>query len=303
MGPRCSEGMRLRVGRLVVAALLAVSCAAPTGRALGPATPAPLPSREPASLAELPWERDVIDGLRREGIDVALVGGSKFESMLGPRLPARVFIVRPGEQGADVLLLDRSLGSVGVCTSQKDNGSWADTFTIDGRVVSRAEGSQRALYSVSDRFFVQAFGERFDEALRKVLVTLRPPCVPAASDATRSVPGCPRTVSTDASGVTSTDGRFGMAGETYASATAVNDSFVLVRRGAAVGDQATVTFPQVGSSAPASSVWYGVTASPRQTPWGSAAFALGVKPIGFANSCWRVLIDGVDTGIVLAIGP
>lgn len=127
--------------------------------------------------------------------------------------------------------------------------------------------------------------------------------MPSGPTQSRSVAGCPRTVTVDPAGVITGDRAFGVLGDTYASWAAVNDSFVLVRRGAAAGEQVTVTFQQLGSSAPATSVWYGVSATPRQTPWGSATFTLGVKPIGFANSCWRVLVDGVDTGLVLAIGP
>ena len=64
----------------------------------------------------------------------------------------------------------------------------------------------------------------------------------------------------------------------------------------------TVFFDNVGSRAPASSVWYEVTAEPLANPWGNVAFRIGVKPIGFANSCWRVRTDLGDTGIVLEIG-
>ena len=38
------------------------------------------------------------------------------------------------------------------------------------------------------------------------------------------------------------------------------------------------------------------------TAWGGAAFQFGWKPIAFEDSCWRLIVDEVDTGIVLAIG-
>jgi hypothetical protein len=141
---------------------------------------APAPSREPATLPELPWEREIVEGLRREGIALTLIGGSKFEAELGPRLPARVFIVRAGAggEGADVLLLDRAMREITVCALQKDppTSYWSYTVSVDGRVVWRGEGTQHVLHSVSDRFFVVAIGERFDAAIRRVLGTTRPRC-------------------------------------------------------------------------------------------------------------------------------
>lgn len=114
---------------------------------------------------------------------------------------------------------------------------------------------------------------------------------------------CPLTRSTDASGVLTVDGQVGILDRTYASSAAVNEAFVMVRRGAVVGDRASVEFRQVGTSAPATWVAYGVGAEPYRSPWGDAAFRLGVKPIGFANSCWRLIVNASDTGIVLRIGP
>ncbi len=128
----------------------------------------------------------------------------------------------------------------------------------------------------------------------------------------QSLPGiaCPRTRSTDASGVITSDERTGIIDSTHANATQVNDAFVMVRRGASVGQSVGVEFRQLGTSAPATSVAYTVTAEPRPTPaglratpWDGAAFKLGVKPIGFANSCWRLIVVGADTNLVVQIGP
>lgn len=106
------------------------------------------------------------------------------------------------------------------------------------------------------------------------------------------------------------DGQVGILDRTDMNASALNDAFVMVRRGAAVGDRAAVEFRQIGTGAPASSVSYTVAADPRPTrpgvvatPWDGAAFKLGVKPIGFANSCWRLIVNGADSGIVLFVGP
>ncbi len=122
---------------------------------------------------------------------------------------------------------------------------------------------------------------------------------PAASFA----PDCPRTRTTDATGVITSNGTIGIVGDTQMSSTAFNDFFLMVRRGANTGDRASIQFTQIGSSAPATSVSYGVGAEPSRTPWGDVAFKLGVKPIGFENSCWRLLVDGTDSGIVLFVAP
>lgn len=152
--------------------LLIVACS-PNVVTSSPSPSPAAPSREPASLPEFPWEREIVDGLRREGIDLGLIGGSKFETLLGPRLPARVFIVRAGAggAGADVLYLDRPMGEIRVCSTQGNDGFWTYTVLVNGQVVSRGGGSQYVLYSMNDRFFAQAIGEGFDAALRKALGT------------------------------------------------------------------------------------------------------------------------------------
>jgi hypothetical protein len=128
----------------------------------------------------------------------------------------------------------------------------------------------------------------------------------------QSLPGiaCPRTRSTDASGVITSDDRTGILDSTFASATQVDDAFVMVRRGAGVGQRVAVELRQLGTSAPAARVAYTVATEPRPTPagvratpWDGVAFKLGVKPIGFANSCWRLIVDGADTNLVVQIGP
>lgn len=117
---------------------------------------------------------------------------------------------------------------------------------------------------------------------------------------------CSRTRGADPSGVITTNGVLGIVRETYASAADLNGAFLMVRRGSTIGQRVEVKFQQVGSTAPASWVMYGVAAEPWRTPpagWGDLVFRLGVKPIGFENSCWRLLVDGADTGLVLFVGP
>jgi len=116
--------------------------------------------------------------------------------------------------------------------------------------------------------------------------------------------GCPRTRTTDASGVITSNGLIGMVGTTQGTASnALTDAGTfgwLVRNGAKLGESVAVTFQQIGRGhAPASSVSYGIPAVPRQTAWGDIAFDMHYKPIGFADSCWRLFVNGVDSGIVL----
>lgn len=117
--------------------------------------------------------------------------------------------------------------------------------------------------------------------------------------------GCPRTRTTDHSGVITTTGLVGITGTTVGRASDIDGSFGwMVRRGATtVGQRVAVVFRQIGSSAPASSVSFDIPAVPHQTAWGDLAFSMGYKPIGFANSCWRLIVDGADSGIVLFVGP
>ena len=112
---------------------------------------------------------------------------------------------------------------------------------------------------------------------------------------------CPRTQTTDASGVVTRDGVFGIEGDTLLPADE-DLTFRLLRRGANIGESITVRFDQLGTNAPAQWVEYSVTASRQPTSWGTLAFALAVKPIAFRNSCWRLLVNGADTGLVVAVG-
>ena len=136
--------------------------------------------------------------------------------------------------------------------------------------------------------------------------TAASPATPAPTRAptpTRAPAGaCEPTRSHDAAGVITLDGRLGIVGDTSTFGGDMNGGFWLVRSGAVVGDRVALAFEQIGSTAPATSVHYGVTASSRKTPWGDAAFSVGWKPISFSDSCWSLVVDGVTTGIVLGVG-
>jgi hypothetical protein len=105
-------------------------------------------------------------------------------------------------------------------------------------------------------------------------------------------------------GVLTANGVFGVLGDTSTfSAIAMNEPLVLVHRNAKEQDTLALTFENIGRSSPATSVWYDVGARARPNPWGDFVFEAGWKPIGFAGSCWRVIADGEDTGLVLSVRP
>jgi hypothetical protein len=85
------------------------------------------------------------------------------------------------------------------------------------------------------------------------------------------------------------------------AATAMNDYLVLVRRDAREGQHIALRFDDVLHTSPAKWVAYDVVATARPNPWGELVFNAGWKPIGFAGSCWRVIVDGVDSGLVLEV--
>jgi hypothetical protein len=123
----------------------------------------------------------------------------------------------------------------------------------------------------------------------------------ANTDATMK---CQPTITRDASGVITVDGNVGIVGDTYTRSG--EGSLVVLRRGAAAGDQVSLQFTQIGTTAPATWVQYSASADPQasRTPWGDqVAFRAGWKPIAFAGSCWSLTVDGMNTGLVLQVGP
>ena len=83
----------------------------------------------------------------------------------------------------------------------------------------------------------------------------------------------------------------------------MNDYLVIVRRGAHNDDKMALRFDNVGNTASATFVTYAVGAKARPNPWGDSIFEASWKPIGLAGSCWRVIADGVDSGLVLEVRP
>lgn len=185
----------LLMRRLVLAACLVCAACTPTTEgsapsqatsvaATSPVSPGPstaaavTPSREPVFLPVLPEEAAVVAALDAAGIRLTLIGASKFETLLGERRPTRVFIEAPGSSGAgaDVVFLERPVSNVRVCFSKTAAGLNRYDIFIGDRLVDSGEGTQTVYYSASGRYFIQAFGKRFSDALMAGLGTVTPPC-------------------------------------------------------------------------------------------------------------------------------
>ncbi len=136
--------------------------------------------REPATLPVLPWEREVMDALQGSGVQVRLVGGSKFESFLGVRREARHFgwstATRSG--GAEMLFLEPPVHEVRMCSSPLPSaqGFTRWTLRVDGKDLAGMEGSQTAYPLIGSRFFVLAFDADSAAVLSRDLGLSAPPC-------------------------------------------------------------------------------------------------------------------------------
>ena len=160
------------VGVLAVLLALALSAGRKGAEPVVLATPSPpttsaTPSREPSGLAVLPEEQAVLDAFNRAGIDVRLIGASKFESDLGVPLSARVFIVVPGSQGADILFLPPTgIGDIRVCAAPgAAPGSTTSTVFVNGQRVSSGESGRPVYYLLNARYFAITYDVATRDAL------------------------------------------------------------------------------------------------------------------------------------------
>ena len=126
----------------------------------------------------------------------------------------------------------------------------------------------------------------------------------APSSPSPSATVCEPTTYRDTSGVVTANGTIGIVGDASTSSdTAMYDYLVVVRRGAQEHEQIALEFHDIGHTSPATWVAYRVVATARSNPWGDLIFQAGWKPIGFAGSCWRLIADGEDTGLILEVRP
>ena len=141
-----------------------------------------------------------------------------------------------------------------------------------------------------------------DPAVSRTTPPVATPAIVPTSTTRAVVLSCEPTRKTDAAGVVTVDGGFGIVGEASTYGGDTEGTFWLVRKGAALGDSIALHFEQTAGKAPATWVEYNATGSPRTTPWGDVAFKVGWKPISFSDTCWRLVVDGTDTGLVVAVG-
>ena len=160
------------IGVMAILLALALSAARQGAAPVVLATPSPpitsaTPSREPSGLAELPQEQAVLDAFNRAGIDVRLIGASKFEGDLGVRLPARVFIVLAGSEGADILFLPPSgIGDIRVCAAPGAVPGWTtSTVFVNGQRVSSGESGRPVYYLLNAHYFAITYDVATRDAL------------------------------------------------------------------------------------------------------------------------------------------
>ena len=169
--------------------LLAASCVTsgpvsrpPTGVAER-VTSSPIPAtglrREPADLPVLPGESAVVAAFAQAGMPVRLIGGSKSESLLGARRPARVFTAAEewGAGGADVVFLEDGTGDVRVCATPGSNGRTIYAISVNGSSAGGPiDAGQIEFFSIGPGYFVQAYDVRTSDALRQGLGLTAPAC-------------------------------------------------------------------------------------------------------------------------------
>jgi hypothetical protein len=167
---------------LVVSCLTAEPASGPTANRERVASPDPGVGvgvrREPADLPVLPGEAAVVAAFAQAGMPVRLIGGSKFEDLLGARRPARVFTASAewGSGGADVLFLEDEIGDVRVCAAPGSIGRTIYTISVNGRSAGDIDAGQLVIFSIGPGYFAQAFDLRTSDALRQGLGLSAPRC-------------------------------------------------------------------------------------------------------------------------------
>jgi hypothetical protein len=152
---------------------------APTSARAAAASSAVGAQREPTDLPILPGESAVVSAFARAGMPVRMIGGSKFETLLGGRRDARAFTAAAewGAGGADVLFLEDSIDDVRVCaTPGTTTGRTVYTIFVDGGQITTVDAGQLVIFSVGRGYFVLAFDVRMSNALRQGLGLDAPRC-------------------------------------------------------------------------------------------------------------------------------
>ena len=129
----------------------------------------PSPARQPSDLVILPQEDAVLKAFADAGIRVQTIGGSVSAGNLGGQLPARSFIVVPGQAGADVLFLDGAQRDIRVCAAPGAAGRTLYSIFVNGQRPTEVDAGQPVLFAASGSFFVEAYDIASYDALRRGL--------------------------------------------------------------------------------------------------------------------------------------
>lgn len=130
--------------------------------------------RDPATLPVFPEETRVVQVLREASVDLSLIASSHYESLLGQRQRARVFL--QGSEGVDIVFLEKPIAGLRICVSAAQSGFEHEELFIGDRLIGSGDGVEQHFYLISDRYFISGIGDRFRTALEPGLGTNPPPC-------------------------------------------------------------------------------------------------------------------------------
>ncbi len=136
----------------------------------------PSPARQPRDLPTLPQEAAVLSAFADAGIRVQTIGGSVSGGLLGTQLPARSFIVVPGQAGADVVFLDGAPRDVRVCAAPGSAGRTLHSITVNGQRATDVDAGQTVYFASGSTYFVEAYDPETYDALRRGLGLTAPRC-------------------------------------------------------------------------------------------------------------------------------
>lgn len=132
-----------------------------------------IPATRPADLPVLAQEDQVVAAMDRVYVVATAVGSSRYDRVLGPALPSRVFDLRGGT--ADVLFLDAPR-DIHVCAAATPQGQLVYRISVDGRDTSSIDAAPPIAFLVSRELFVIAPDERAASMFQLAMDLGRAPC-------------------------------------------------------------------------------------------------------------------------------
>lgn len=123
------------------------------------------PAREPKDLAVLPQEGAILRAFSTGGVAIRTVGGSVIDTHLGPRMPARSFVVGPN-RGADLIMLDEAPRNISACATSAGSGRTTIAITVNGQPTATIDSSIDVWFLASARYFAEVYDQASYDALR-----------------------------------------------------------------------------------------------------------------------------------------